>query len=326
MIFIDSSTKNIANAKKEHSKIVLKYLNKPRFVGTPIYDFIDNHKEDLINGNPKEIYDLNLEFYDAIPGTTSNGFLNYLTICSVKPSERTRAQQRHYRKYKSFNAEIEQIINYENWFIDSPQQYDYSLAKNLDRSTCTYCNRIYTNTMISKNGQKLMRPQFDHWFPKSIFPLLALSFYNLIPSCSICNSTAKSDTVFTLDRHLHPYVSEDALNNFTFSYEHFKSSNSFKIKINSSFGNFKSFNTYKDFNLDQIYNAHTSELSDLILIKKAYSVNYIKNLIKAYPNANLSYEDTYRLVFGTEYEEGNFHKRPFSKFNKDILTELKLIT
>src|SRR5690606_29268121 len=226
---------------------------------------------------------------------------DYLRICSIKPKKRTTGEKNKYIRYKKLNDKIEEIINYENWFISSKKKHDYTLARNLDRSTCTYCNRIYTNTMVSKRGRKLMRPQFDHWFPKSIFPLLALSFYNLIPSCSICNSTAKSDTVFSLDRHLHPYVAADAVNNFTFSYDYFRSNNSFNIKINSSFGNSKSFNTYKDLNINQIYNAHISELSDLIEIKKAYSINYIKSLMNAYPNAKLTYEETYRLVFGTEY-------------------------
>ncbi|SRX56128.1 hypothetical protein [Aequorivita sp. CIP111184] len=326
MIFIDSSFKNIDKAKKEHSKIVLKYLNIHRSKDTPISRFIIKNKEVLINGSPQEIYDLNLKFYAAIPNSTRRGFIDYLRICSLKPSKRTDAEQTKYLKYKSLNSKIEPIVNYDNWFTSSYKQYDYTLAKNLDRSTCTYCNRIYTNTMVSKEGRKLMRPQFDHWFPKSIFPLLALSFYNLIPSCSICNSTAKSNTIFLLNTHLHPYNSLDALNNFTFSYKQDKSTNTYRVEINFALGNSKSIKTYTDLNIKEIYNAHLSELSDLLEIKNSYSVNYIKSLMSAYPNANLSYEETYRLVFGTEYDIRDFHKRPFSKFKKDILAELKLIS
>ena len=41
-----------------------------------------------------------------------------------------------------------------------------------------------------------MRPQFDHWFPKKKYPLLAISFYNLIPCCTYCNSSVKGDIEF----------------------------------------------------------------------------------------------------------------------------------
>ena len=78
-------------------------------------------------------------------------------------------------------------------------------------------------------------------------------------------------------------------------------------------------------NLKTMYNAHIDELKDLILTKKAYSKSYLQNMMKAYPKAGLSNEEIYRLAFGTELNEVNFSKRPFSKFKKDILKELKII-
>ena len=36
----------------------------------------------------------------------------------------------------------------------------------------------------------------------------------------------------------------------------------------------------------------------------------------------MSKEEAYRIIFGVEINEENYHKRPFSKFKKDIIEEL----
>ena len=65
----------------------------------------------------------------------------------------------------------------------------YWLQRQLDVKICPYCNRIYTTTLY---GKKRIRPDFDHFYPQSRYPYFAVSLFNLIPSCSICNK-AKSD-------------------------------------------------------------------------------------------------------------------------------------
>src|SRR5690606_28834361 len=102
---------------------------------------------------------------------------------------------------------------YINWFLD--EKKNYWLANLLDQHTCTYCNREYI--FIYKKKGKGMVPQFDHWFAKKDYPLLALSFYNLIPSCATCN-TIKSSTPFNLRDHLHPYIDKNISSTYSFSY------------------------------------------------------------------------------------------------------------
>ncbi len=41
-----------------------------------------------------------------------------------------------------------------------------------------------------------------------------------------------------------------------------------------------------------------------------------------FKNLKISKEEIYRMVFGIEIEEENYHRRPFSKFKKDIIDEL----
>lgn len=42
--------------------------------------------------------------------------------------------------------------------------------------------------IIKKNKTKKTTAHLDHFYPKSDYPFLALSLYNFVPSCQICNS------------------------------------------------------------------------------------------------------------------------------------------
>ncbi|MCU5530672.1 hypothetical protein OCA90_07600, partial [Bacillus cereus] len=79
----------------------------------------------------------------------------------------------------------------------------YQLVMGLDLNVCPYCNRQYISSYYSKNGKT--RGDLDHFFPKKKYPYLALSFYNLIPSCKVCNSSLKNDKDFTYVKNIHPY-------------------------------------------------------------------------------------------------------------------------
>ena len=215
---------------------------------------------------------------------------------------------------------IRKIFDYENWLnYDKYNAYDF--AKKLDIPTCPYCNRTYTKTVITQKGEKIIRPEFDHWFPKSEYPLLALSFYNLIPSCHICNSNVKGKTEFKLDSHFHPYNLASNVK-ATFSYN-YKSCDGYRIKINTK-DDF-SRDSVEAFQLENIYQAHEDEVKDLIKIRQAYSDKYIEILNDSLKGVNLSKEEVYRLAFGVHYEDDKFDRRPLSKLKKDILTELGII-
>lgn len=82
----------------------------------------------------------------------------------------------------------------------------HKLTQSLEVTVCPYCNSQFIST-IKNNGVSL-RPQLDHFFPKSSHPLLALSIYNLIPSCSNCNASLKGDNELSLEDTIHPYIDD----------------------------------------------------------------------------------------------------------------------
>jgi len=154
-----------------------------------------------------------------------------------------------------------------------------------------------------------------------------LSFFNLIPSCSICNTSVKHKKEFKLNTHPHPYV-DDILDEFEFNFSfindpYYKSGLKVTVDVESDW---YTKNYLNDLAIEEVYSAHTDVLYDLLLTKQAYSDRYLsileKTVLKGF---KISREEIYRLVYGVHLDKKDFQKRPFSKFKKDILTELNII-
>lgn len=325
MFYIDPKQKHIIEARKVHVKQLLLALNK-RIDNCPnqkLKLFLRKNILDLLRGKPQKLLNIHKALFTEFPD-----FETYLNEKSKTKYFNANIRNNN----EPIFAEIFRIIDYDSFGKKTEYEKDYdayNLADNLKINTCTYCNRLYTKTVITKltNGkiEKITRPTFDHWLPKSKFPLLALSFYNLIPSCTVCNSSVKSSELMTFDLFLHPYLDEKI--NFQFSYRP-NSLNvyEFKIKNDGDDLNKKSLNTAEFFKLKEIYETHEYEITELIKIKQAYSITYLKTLKALFKGAGgFSNEDIYRFAFGTEINEAKFEKRPLSRMKRDILVELGII-
>lgn len=221
-------------------------------------------------------------------------------------------------------SEVFKEKGYGGWFTDA-KGLNYDLAEWLDQHTCTFCNRQYIFTARKNAGEKGMTCQFDHWFDKGSRPLFALSFYNLIPSCSVCNSSVKSVAHFNTDEYLHPYLDKDISSRFKFSSIPNTATQYGITFLNENKMDAKTKRTLDGLGTKLVYSKHSEkELKDLIDLRMKYSENYLKNLLENTFKGDLTMtkEEKYRLIFGIELSEDNMHKRPFSKFKKDIIEEL----
>lgn len=70
---------------------------------------------------------------------------------------------------------------------------------------CPYCN-IGTIKAVELENKVIKEYDLDHYFPKSKYPYFAMSLYNLIPSCKVCNQTYKKAKDFKVSTHLNPYM------------------------------------------------------------------------------------------------------------------------
>jgi hypothetical protein len=217
---------------------------------------------------------------------------------------------------------------YDSYFsrIEDSKQYDaYIFVKKLGIKTCPYCNRNYIS-IINKdeNGNKQTRPEIDHFYPKSIYPFLACSFYNLIPSCKTCNHL-KSDDDSYVDKLINPYNIKES--DFKFSYL----LNNIKILENNIFNNENIIKIIFDkkldkndeyFQLEKLYQEHKDIVLELLIKKQYYPQSYINELKN---NFGFTQDEIYRYLFCNYKKDEDLHKRPLSKLIKDISEELKLI-
>ncbi len=210
----------------------------------------------------------------------------------------------------------------------------YDLADALNVNTCAYCNRIYTFSVFSEKGKGLISPSIDHFFDKAKNPLFALSFYNLIPSCTNCNSTLKGGKEFALSNYVHPYLSGFG-DHAKFKYN--------PLDIDASIGESRNMEVYIEpdknspikrqvensielFQINKVYTQHADQVQELIKKKIISNSRYLEILRnETYENLNLSLDDSYRLAFGNYFNEADFQKRPLAKLTKDLVKELKMI-
>jgi hypothetical protein len=263
-------------------------------------DFLSHNKEDLISGLPSRLLELHQEYLEL----------------EISDDERKHIKDFFINTgYNNFKNKV---------FLEK-----------LGFNTCAYCNRNYTLQIVDDRA----RAQLDHWLPKDTFYILALSLYNLIPSCSSCNhikltgdkaiKKLSNDSNLTeeeinqwwlneaLNKLNHPYLDN---HDFRFSYD-YKSLADFNLKIDVEKDS-KTDNTLKFNRIEEIYNAHSNlELKDLVHLRSKYSDTFL-NIVKDSFGGIMSKEEAYRIIFGVEEKAENFHKRPFSKFKTDIIDEL----
>jgi hypothetical protein len=195
----------------------------------------------------------------------------------------------------------------------------YYLVEELDITVCPYCNRNYVHNVIP-NGKNMLRTcELDHFYPKSKYPLLALSFYNLIPSCKTCNQTFKKEKLISYNPYtsLKDFQFRLKIENSKFYYD--KSG----LKIDFSEAKQILGKNFTELCIEELYNQHKDIALELIQKSQTYNESYIDELFNKYEGTLFrSREDVLRLALGNFVETEDFEKRPLAKFTHDIAEEL----
>ena len=309
-----------------------------------------------------DLLDKKISFYAAIPDLAKMYAdlknhvikINQFSILTATPAElqafRDRFENDHHKildtvhtpakivkgkkdgKDKTYRDDLLNVFYYGSYH----KWRAYELAHKISINVCPYCNRNYT-LVIGSDANKGTRFEFDHFFDKARYPYLALSFYNLVPSCHVCNSNLKGSKKFNLEDNIHPYI-EGFSDNVVFSLTprniNFINGKSSAYRINfrkhplNQFNNKKvgaAFNNIKTFKLAQLYNIHKDYVNEIIQKSVIYNDDYIKDLFSKYSGTLFSSEDDVRrMVLGNYIQESDFSKRPLSKLTRDIAMELKI--
>lgn len=190
------------------------------------------------------------------------------------------------------------------------------LINSLGVTVCPYCNRNYVYSKESVNTCDL-----DHFLPKDKYPIFAVSFYNLIPVCPVCNRK-KHDNIFWFYPH-HKERQDDVLK---FSY-HLKGSdfltNLEQIEVDIEVQNSKYNTQLEKLQLQDIYKHHNDIVQDILKKKQVFSDDYIENFCNEFPQILRSKKEVEEMIYGISMDERDYGKRPLSKLTQDILSDLK---
>ena len=251
---------------------------------------------------------------------------NLKKLIQFKPNELASLIENVYKKFPKSHYKKESLNRiFYRIFVD----YGYDnldklkFIQNINLGSCPYCNRNYIFN-INKKGS--IKPEIDHLYPKSIYPYLAVSYFNLIPSCPTCNGFGAKegkDTFYTYPIS-NPYelkendfkfsISPESIDFFNVESKKYDF-NSFEIELNGNKANLEIFK------LEELYKQHKDIVLEL-LIKKAY---YPKSYIEELKKFDFTEDEIYRYLLCNYKKNEDLHKRPLSKLIKDISEELGIL-
>lgn len=222
-------------------------------------------------------------------------------IANVYNSRRTKIP----KKYKKFIIET----LYKQRF---PRQ---EFVEELQITVCPYCNRNFVNSTYKRTMCDL-----DHFYDKETYPILAVSFHNLVPVCHACNH-AKASKSISYSPHNMKFNTDDLLSfDFFIDGMDFLSDNQ-QIGIEIDCG--REFETnVRELKLREVYQIHSDIVQECIKKAIMFNPKYMTDLFNTYNGLFESEEELYRIVFGNYMEESFYGKRPLSKLTKDVLSKL----
>lgn len=218
------------------------------------------------------------------------------------------------------------------------------LIQDLGIKTCVYCHAQLTVVMnkkfyernfkdlgVQKGDVRVLRGllELDHRHPKSKYPFLSTSVYNLYPVCGNCNRVkSKTDSSFDL------YTETDDLEVFSFSVDKssaiecmtLKDNSLIKIKINSKNISEKDSRDYLEmFDIKEIYETQKDIVEELLHKKVVYNDKYKKELHDEFRGLFPDQAMIDRLIIGNYDQPNDVYKRPMAKFVQDIARDIELI-
>lgn len=203
------------------------------------------------------------------------------------------------------------------------------IINQLGIKTCVYCNAQYAFS-YDNSKDSFRNYEIDHWLPKSKYPYLSTSFFNLQPSCSKCNKSKSSKDdilpfcLFTDDK--------GKLNPFDFSILHVSCAqylathdrDMLRIIFSSKEHGLKD-NMDTLFHISTQYQAHKDVVEELIWKKQIYNSTILDIYKDNFKQLGFKQTDFNRFILSNYDKDEDILKRPFAKMVQDIAKQLGII-
>lgn len=248
----------------------------------------------------------------------------------------------------------------EDFFLKNYERYRESnklekVIQLMGIEVCPYCNRNFIEyyAVRNANNQRKMffKGDLDHYYSKEEIPVLAISFFNLVPSCKVCNHE-KSNSI---KRTFYPFYDNEE-DEYHFSIEvydyndkndivfeepienieekRFDStvwqgiSDNFNIKLNAN--NKKRLsermeNSKEVFRLEKKYNRSKEYVKEILRKRYIYSETHIENLLENFPEIFDDKTQILETLYSYCDNEKHMCNRPLSKLTKDILFQIGVV-
>lgn len=236
-----------------------------------------------------------------------------------------------YYQYDSLNInddaidKIKTIFKYKGQNQSRISGFFMDLSEKIEIGTCHYCETAYINSYQSGKRKK-NHFDIDHYLPKSVCPITALSLFNLVPSCPICNERLKKNRIMgntvaetiKLCPTSESYNFDELVSVCVMPIEAYHSIHyqdnpeKFKVQFVSSSKEYEEeINVFK---LNERYDFHKCEALRLMDMKQNYPDSNIEMIATILgKNKKMVHED----IFGNCFTEQN--RRVFSKMYRDII-------
>ena len=245
---------------------------------------------------------------------------------------------------------VKSIFSYKTFSRANDKELPYWLMKELDQKICPYCNMGYLN--VIRGNERSYRAAFDHYFPKSKYPYLAISLFNLIPACDTCNSNKgeidkelvypyeecfdeaeKRCTIRLIPNAGHPEVwrgTSDSFNAEFRSINYESHVNPFELMfefrkaiVQEDKHLERVFNSIQYLQLEYIYtNCHHEDIRRMIQKYYEYNRDGIEMMSNAYHNPIIDNKQIRNSLFFDCLIEEEWSKSPLNKLKHDLLEQL----
>ena len=239
-----------------------------------------------------------------------------------------RIQALTVKKKKEFDLKVKNLFQYTNKFQSAVLTPFFT--NNFNFTTCFYCNKDFITSFKKEKKIFVSTFQLDHFYDKGSYPYLALSLYNLIPSCPTCNSSKVKGSANCYKECLSP-------NHKKFNFDkkvkfklllsdncknlHIESKNDIEIPLKENYSN--EYNKYIEvFKLNERYTAHKDIVFEMMQNAELYPDSRLRELQDL---TGIPYQQIKKDIFNLIDDNADLSKNPFSKLIKDISEELELI-
>lgn len=225
---------------------------------------------------------------------------------------------------------VEKLFNYTGSRASKIAGFFKNNSDLIQISTCCYCDMSYINTYTSNDGKKRSHFDIDHVIPKSICPITALSLFNFVPCCPVCNQRLKRDSFladnveeamllsptnpnYNFDKEVHFRIIP---NETYYSFNYREHIDKFRVELQTESSIYEK--TIKQLHLEERYSFHKCEALNLMDLMQRYPLSHIKKIAQVLNEHGVCYSVSQieEDIFGHSLIAENH--RTFYKLHNDI--------